>query len=130
MANLIAEITPAEFDFQLFEGDDFLWERVLKEVDKLGNETAIPLDGYEAEFEVVDSEGASVFMLNSLSGGYPANDGIVLGTLDGSVVIYQQDLPTPGDHTYAFRMMVPDTLGSTNTICYGKFVILEKIVTT
>jgi len=130
MANIVAEIQAVQFDFSVFEGDDFLWERFLKEMDKDGNELDIPLNGYFAEFEVVDSDGVRVFLVNTAGTGYPAGDGITLGTTDGQITVYKLDLDTPGKHTYALRISVPDTNSTQVTIIYGTFEIREKIVTT
>ena len=126
MANIIAEVQPTEFDFTVFDGDDFLWERFLKDIDKEGVEIAIPLAGYTAVFSVVDSSDVSVFSINTAGGGYPTNDGILLGTLDGQVTLYKQGVTGAGVHTYCLKITVPDTNGTTVTIIYGKFTILEN----
>jgi len=131
MANIVAEIQPVEFNFgvdaPLFEGDDFLWERFLKEQDiKTGEEVDIPLAGYAAVFEVVDENAVLIFSVNSTDPGYPTDDGIVLGTTDGQVTVYKRNLPASGDYTYTLRMSVNDTNGTTVTMCYGQFVITEN----
>jgi hypothetical protein len=125
MADLIAEITPAEYPFEIFGGDTLLWERFLKSIDETGAEVDFDLTGYSAEMTVVAEDGSVVFTIDSTAVGYPTTDGIILNTPDlGLINLYQQVVPNvPACHQYTLRL----TKTGTTTLIYGPFLIKEAI---